>query len=71
MPWKCIGSANRGQEGQREQSKDMEEDRLGAGTVGAVKRLPPGREWQGLMATRKVSLGGFKRRLPWLESCER
>ena len=49
----------------------MEEDRLGAGTVGAVKRLPPGREWQGLMATRKVSLRGFKRRLPWLESCER
>jgi hypothetical protein len=42
----------------------------GEGTVGAVKKFPPGRERQELVATRKVSLRGFERRLLWPESYE-
>lgn len=40
MPWKCTGSANRGQAGQREQSKDMEEDRLRGGDCGGSEEAP-------------------------------
>ena len=38
--------------------------------MGAVKKFPPGRERQELVATRKVSLRGFERRLLWPESYE-
>lgn len=57
-------------QGRESRAKTWRRIGWGVGTVGAVKRLPPAREWQGLVATRKVSLRGFERRLLWLESCE-
>lgn len=43
----------------RDQSKDLEEDRVG----GEVGRFPPSREWKDLVSGRKVALRGLAGRL--------